>query len=157
MSWQDTLVAALRILVRDESGAAYTDSTLQSTLATAAAYVNLEIGWKTDYIIDVTVPSIEPDPTLDANFSNLPLLKAACLLNQGKLRSSSIKSGIQGGLGSTILNTNNHSDGFAEILAFDSCDLYEELKNQYKFQDFDANVTAAILSPYVGITAAKEE
>ena len=121
MAWTTTLVTSLRVIIGDMDSTSFTDARLQTILVVGASYVNAEINWAVTYTITIDTPAISPDPTLAANlnedFSNLTVLKAACLLNFGELRTAAIKAGIEARCGPAILKTGKHSDGFNQHIS----------------------------------------
>ncbi len=153
MAWTTTLATSLRVIIGDMDSTAFTDARLQTILVVGASYVNSEINWAVTYTITLDCPAISPDPTLAASlnedFSNLTVLKAACLLNFGELRTAAIKSGIEARCGPAILKTGKHSDGFNQLIAVGPCKMYEELANQYRFEAFNTTSAFGVLSPFV--------
>ncbi len=153
MAWTTTLVTSLRVIIGDMDSASFTDARLQTILSVGASYVNAEINWATAYTINIDTPDISPDPTLtatlDQDFSNFTILKAACLLNFGELRTAAIKAGIEARCGPAILKTGKHSDGFKQLIEVGPCKMYDELSTQYKFEAFNTNSAFGVLSPFV--------
>ncbi len=157
MAWDTTLVTMVRVLINDlGSPPIYSDARLQQLIAVAAIYVAQEIQFPTAYTIDVSVPSITPDPTLtetlDDDYSAFIVLKAACLTDQSTLRSKIALQGIRARLGPAELQIDN-SDSFFKMLSAGPCGAYNELKMQYLFggKGF-ARTIKAILSPFVSNT-----
>ena len=153
MAWTTTLVTSLRVIIGDMDSVSFTDARLQTILAVGATYVNSEINWAVTYTMDICDPSISPDPTLTAtlneDFSNFTVLKAACLLNLGELRTAAIKAGIEAKCGPAVLKTGKHSDGFKQLIEVGPCKMYEDLSNRYRFEAFNTNSAFGVLSPFV--------
>ncbi len=153
MAWTTTLAISLRVIIADMDCVSFNDARLQTILSVGASYVNAEINWATTYVINIDTPDISPDPTLtatlDQDFSNFTVLKAACLLNFGELRTAAIKAGIEARCGPAILKTGKHSDGFNQLIDVGPCKMYEELANQYRFEAFNTNSAFGVLSPFV--------
>jgi hypothetical protein len=150
MAWTTNLVTALRVIIADMDSVSYTDARLQSILSVGALYVKQEINWSTVYTIDITVPTISPDPTLTAtlntDFSNFIVLKSACLINQGELRTKAIIAGLEAKCGPAVLKTGGHLDGFKQLIEIGPCAMYEVLKKEYRFGNQEV---AGILSPFI--------
>jgi len=151
MAWTTTMVSMVRVLINDtEATQTYTDARLQDILAVAARYVEQEISFNTDYTIDISVPSISPDPTvtIDDAFTNFVVLKAACLTDISTLRTKAVLAGLEARCGPAILKTLKSLDGFRELLDVGPCAAYAKLKDEYTFGE--RSLAHFILSPFVG-------
>ncbi len=153
MAWTTTLVTFLRVIIGDVDNVSYTDTQLQTILAVGAKDVNAEIDWPTTYTINISTPDISPDPTLaatlDVKFGLMIVLKSACLLNLGELRTAAIKGGIEARYGSAVLKTGKHSGVFKQLIKIGPCAMYEKLHKQCKFEAFNTNSAFGVLSPFV--------
>ena len=153
--WDKTMVTLLRVLIDDLDPADYTydDCRLQQVLVVGAQYVNQEIdSFANTYTVDVNSPDISPDPTVtesrDDAFTNLTVLKAACIVDQSLFRTRAMAAGIRARCGPAILETRNHLVGFSELLDKGPCAAYEKLKLEYQMGN--AQACRAILSPFIG-------
>ena len=101
------------------------------------------------YSIDITVPSISPDPTDvdDDTFINLTVLKAACLTDEWSLREKAIVDGIAAVCGPAKMAIKSNSGIFGVLIEHGPCAAYERTK----FESAMGNVNniRAILSPFV--------
>lgn len=153
MAWQDDMILMLRILINDYSDTTYTytDELLIENLIVAAQFVNMELDFTSAYTINIMALTISPDPTLTATkddaFTNLVILKAACILDQGKFRNGVDTAGVRAKCGPAMLDTLSRMDGFKQLLTLGPCAAYEELKLQYTFGN--TTILRAILSPFV--------
>lgn len=96
MSWQDTLLPALRFWIQDIDPAAYTwsDIQLQTFLAVAARSVFADLsGWDGfiggPYTVTIVPATISPDPTWSGAplaIGELIVVKAACLITTGEYK-----------------------------------------------------------------------
>lgn len=148
-SWQNGLISALRILVDDENGVSYTDSKLEDVIALAASMVKSEVPLSTSYSINLTPPSISPDPIVnnDKNFVNLVTLKAACLLDKSTLGYNSLLFGLRANCGSSSLATLNKIGGLGSIIDSGYCLSYENAKRQY--MSGNTSNKKSTLSPFI--------
>lgn len=152
MAWTSTAVTMVRVLIDDlTSPYSYSDARIQQLLVVAAQYVQQEIDLVNTYTITIDTPTIVPDPTvtatLDNEFTNFIVLKAACLVDQGKLRTGVSTSGLEARLGPAILKTANRIYGFQTLIQEGPCAAYQELKKTYGFSR--SNLCEAILSPFI--------
>ena len=155
MAWDKTMVTLFRVVVNDLDSDDYTysDTRLQQTLVVASQYVNQEIDFTTNtYVINIDTPDISPDPTVTATkddaFTNLTVLKAACLVDMGLLRTKAMASGIKARCGPAVLETMGHLAGFKELIESGPCAAYDRLKLEYTMGN--AQACAAVFSPFVG-------
>ena len=148
-SWQNALISALRILLNDESGIRYKDAELEDVLAVAASMVKSEVPLTTTYSVNITPPSISPDPVLnnDKSFVNLMTLKAACLLDKSTLGYNSLLSGLGASCGNARLSTLNRMSGFEALIDSGYCMSYENAKRQY--MSGNRSTKKSTLSPFI--------
>jgi hypothetical protein len=103
MAWDDELPIILRYMIDDVSDTPkYSDDRLATMISLAAIFTQQENSFSREFVIDVTEPSISPDPTDSATRDNvfiaLTTLKAACLLARAELKTISGQSvSIQSG------------------------------------------------------------
>lgn len=157
MSWDVELPLILRNILDDlKATPKYTDDRLSQLILVSAQLVQQEIGFDTNYVVDIENFSLSPDPTdrlmgtRNDNFVNLVVLKSACLLSMSELRSSSLRSiGIRDGSSAIDLKQNLPGN---QLIVRNFCDLYNDAK-----QDFLVNggsgsggggVGQAIVGPY---------
>lgn len=148
--WQTDWVTMLRYTIGDTSATpTYSDATLVTMLAIAASYVINEVYMVTTYTVDVDNETISPDPSADNDFTTLVVLKAACLLDQGKLISVARSSGVSIKIDRSSVETDSGKlQAYKDIIDMSACKLYEDAVVAYAF----GNVLAyrAIMSPAVG-------
>lgn len=151
MAWQDQITIIVRTLINDlETPYQFTDDRIQQVITVAAKFVQFDVNLDHSYTIDVVNPNIIPDPTSDDDtiFISLVSLKAACIMDQGTLRSKAIMEGISTSLAGASLNISGSLDGWQAILKEGACGLYDELTSHWDVRN--ASAIAAILSPFVG-------
>lgn len=151
MSWQEEIPIIVRTLINDLSETpTYSEDRLLQLIVVAAKYVQFDVSLDHSYIVDVVNPSISPDPTLDDDsiFISLVGLKAACLVDQGTLRTKAALEGIRAALGPAQLSIAGSLAGFNLIIDKGPCAAYDELVAHWDVRN--ATAVRAILSPFVG-------
>lgn len=148
MNW-DYLIQMLRVLIQDYDGSEFTDDRLKQIMSVAAHYVNKEIFFSVTYTVNVTSPDISPDPTDEPDdiFINFVVLRSACMIDQGSLRSAAMISGLEATCGPATMKTLRRMDGFGTLIDSGYCKTYDELKKQYSFGN--TSFCKAVLSPFV--------
>jgi hypothetical protein len=154
MSWQAEMRTVLRAMVDDiDSPQAYSDARLEQLLAVAAQFVANEMSFPLDYTADVTAPDISPDPTdrdggsRNDDFVNLVCLRAACLIDHGKVRRA-VGQGIMVKDGSSTIDLRDSAKGYLQLLAKGWCAVYQQAKDEYRAGQTGAGVGVAILGPF---------
>ena len=150
MAWQDELTIITRTLINDlNEPYEYSDSRIQQIISVAGKYVQFDVNLNNTYTIDVVNSNIDPDPTSinDGIFVSLICLKAACIIDQGTLRTKAALEGIRASLGPASLTTAGTLDGWKTILTHGACALYDELTSHWDVKE--ATAWAAVLSPFV--------
>lgn len=152
MAWETDMVLMLRYLINDiDLPQTYTDERLEQLLAVAAQYVIDEIDFSTTYTIDMSTPSISPDPTSgtkDISFMHLVTLKAACLFDSWGYRSKMGEAGISIRSGPDSVSTGGQLSGYQWILQNGACNGYEQAK--WDYQTGNIAPGRAILGPFAG-------
>jgi hypothetical protein len=150
MAWQDEMVITTRVLINDlDTPYEFSDERLNQVLVVAAKYLQFDIELNYPYTIDVVGISITPDPTTnnDNVFTSMCCLKAACIVDQGNLRTKAALEGIRTSLGAASLDIGGSLAGWQAILDKGSCALYDELTSHWDVKN--ATAFAAVLSPFV--------
>lgn len=128
MAWQDEMTMILRVMVNDlDTPYKYTDDRLETVIVAATGMVQFDASYKftQNYIGDITVPSITPDPTdrvnntRDDNFVTLTLLKSACFIDNSAAREAARKGGISIREWNTSIDTRGVFAAFQQILEGD--------------------------------------
>lgn len=151
MAWQDELTIMVRTLVNDTGETVtYTDERLHQIIAVAAKYVQFDVVLDHFYAVDVSSPSISPDPTVDNDdiFIALVCLKAACIVDQSTYRTKAALEGIRASLGPASLSVSGQSAALQAIIEHGPCAAYDELTAHWDVKE--ATAIRAILSPFVG-------
>jgi hypothetical protein len=151
MSWQIEIPIIVRTLINDLGvDPVYSDERLKQIVVVAAKYVQFDVVLDPTYVIDVSDPSITPDPSEynDEIFISLVSLKAACIIDQSTLRTKAATEGIRAALGPALLSVNGNLDGIKMILQMGPCAAYDELVSHWDVAQ--ATSVRAILSPFVG-------
>ena len=151
MSWQNHLIAIVRVLINDmDTPYEYSDERIQQVIATAAKYVQFDINLDYKYTIDVVNYNIDPDPVSlnDDIFVSLIGLKAACIFDQGTFRTKASLEGIKTALGSANISFGGSLQGWQAIIDHGACAMYDELTSHWDVKN--ASAFAAVLSPFVG-------
>lgn len=151
MSWQVEIPIIVRTLINDlEENPTYSTERILQVVAVAAKYVQFDVVLDHSYLVDVSVPEITPDPTLDRDeiFISLVSLKTACIIDQSAFRTKAAMEGIRAALGSANIAVSGSLVGWNTILEKGPCALYEELTAHWDVKN--AAAVRAILSPFVG-------
>lgn len=149
--WTDEIIPALRILINDLGATlTYSDARLEEVCCVAAKMIlseNISLGY--EYSIIISTHTITPDPVSnnDVFFQNLILLKSACIVDQGNLRTKSGLANISAKMGPASLDTKGHLEGFIKILEMGPCKAYDQLKFEHMFGN--SSICKVILSPFV--------
>jgi len=151
MAWEDVMVPMLRVLINDVGDTlTYTDERLAELLLVAAQFVYQELDFVNTYTINIPALTLSPDPTSSGTkedaFTNLVVLKAACLADQGLYRSKAAVAGIRAKCGPAVLETGRHIEGFKTLLELGPCKAYSEMK--FAQQIGRTPVVEAVLSPF---------
>lgn len=152
MAWTTEMVTLVRYLVND-TVAPYTfsDARLQTAIAVSAQLVLHDLTFNNTYIVDISVPTISPDPTSlpDNAFINLISLKTACLMDTSLFRTKAAQAGITVKTGSHSIDTKGQLEGYAKLLEVGPCAAYEQAKLEYIAGN--AIPGRAIIGPFQGI------
>jgi hypothetical protein len=147
--WTEPCIVLLRAMVGDMiQPYTYSDDSLQSVLA-AAAQLNLtEIGFKTDYFVDVVDEVIDPDPVdaEDNDFVNLMTIKAACIIEANQARIAA-KRGVVMRDNTKSIDLSKVADAIIQIWKNGWCKNYEQAKFDYFLYGSYA-IGAAIVGPF---------
>lgn len=151
MSWQIEIPIIVRILVGDLSDSpTYSDERIIQTIVVAAKYVQFDIVLDHFYEVNISNPTLTPDPTDDDDsiFISLVSLKTACIIDQSTLRTKAAMEGIRAALGPASLSVGGSLAGIKMIIDEGPCAAYEELTAHWDVKN--ASSIRAILSPFVG-------
>lgn len=151
MSWDIDIPIIVRTLINDISEPyTYSNERLLQVIVVAAKYVQFDVVLDHNYSVDLSNPTITPDPTNDNDdiFLSLVSLKTACLIDQSNLRSRAAAEGIKASLGPASLTVKGNLDGFLKILEQGPCASYDELVSHWDVAQ--ATAARAILGPFVG-------
>ena len=151
MSWQNEITSMVRILINDSiEPYQFSDERIQQTILVAGKYVQFDIVLEHSYTINITNNSLIPDPTEDGDeiFIILTSLKAACLVDQGTLRTKAAMDGVRAALGPASLSVAGSSAGWEMILKHGPCKLYDDLVEHWDVAN--ASAIAAVLGPFSG-------
>ena len=158
MAWQDELMPMLRVLINDprltdnDQTCEFSEDRLEELMIVAAKLVNQELSFDTTYTISISAGTISPDPAVgttaeSAAFSNLWVLRAACIVDTGTLRTKAASAGILAKCGPVRLDTLRHLDGYKTLINIGPCASYQEMKDNWMFGN--GNICKAILSPFI--------
>lgn len=151
MAWQNELTTIVRTLVNDGfEPYQFSNERIVQTILIAAKYVQFDVVLDHAYDVDVVNLTINPDPTDDNDeiFMILTALKAACLVDQGTLRTKAAMEGVRAALGPASLSVGGAAAGWEKILQHGPCKLYDDLVEHWDVAN--ASSIAAILSPFSG-------
>lgn len=150
-SWQLEIPIMVRTLINDLSATpTYSDERLLQIITVAARYVQFDVVLDQSYDINVVVPAITPDPTIDNDsiFISLVSLKSACIVDQSVLRTKAALEGIRAALGPAQLSVAGSLAGLRMIIEEGPCAAYDQLVSHWDVKE--ATAIRAVLSPFVG-------
>ena len=151
MAWQTELTTMVRTLVNDSvEPYQFSNKRIAQTILVAGKYVQFDVVLDHPYTIDVVNSTITPDPTDDNDeiFIILTSLKAACLIDQGTLRTKAALEGVRAALGPASLSVGGAASGWEMILKHGPCKLYDDLVEHWDVAN--ASAIAAVLGPFSG-------
>jgi hypothetical protein len=151
MSWQSELTIMVRTLINDLGETPeFSDSRIEQCLIIAAKYIQFDIVLEHSYSVDVENSTITPDPTIDDDeiFIMLTALKAACIIDQGSLRTKAAMEGVRAALGPASLSVGGSASAWEKILNHGPCKLYSDLVEHWDVAN--ASAVAAIIGPFSG-------
>lgn len=153
MAWQEELIPMVRTLVNDlDEPYNFSDYRIQQVVVVAGKYVQFDVNLDHIYNINVSSQTITPDPTADNDdiFISLVCLKAACIIDQGTLRTKAALEGIKAVLGPANLTIGGGGGGsyWKDIIDKGACGMYDELTSHWDVKN--ASAIRAVLSPFVG-------
>lgn len=151
MSWEAELTTMVRTLINDSiEPYQFSDDRIIQTILIASKYVQFDVVLDHSYSVDVVNKTISPDPTDDDDeiFIVLASLKAACLVDQGTLRTKAAMEGVRAALGPASLSVGGAAAGWAMILEHGPCKLYDDLVKHWDVAN--ASAIAAVLGPFSG-------
>lgn len=149
MAWQDIAVPLVRGLINDmdESNYTYSDILIKQQVVYAAHFLKCSVNFTTTYTIDIPALSITPDPdgSSDGNcFINLSVLKAACQIMQGEVKTAAAEA-IKVTDGPSSMDISGIYKAKKDL--YDQmCEDYERAKLQAQIGDFSTG--EAVLTPY---------
>jgi len=148
MAWQEEVTETARVVLGDlEVPYTYPDDRIERISIVAATQVLNETDFDNNYIVDVSLSSIVPDPTQqtvkDNIFVCLVALKTACLIINASVKQYAGIGGINVHDGPSSVDTKGL---FANFIALDKQykDDYEFLKMNYKIMRSNANSQAIL-------------
>lgn len=165
MTWQTQAVLTIRSLIGDLDPASYqyTDERLTQLFMISGQLVLMDTSFDNDYVIDVALEDISPDPSLDLDFMGLTSLRAACILASSEVRT---KAGATGNHSKVTMKdgpstiTVDNADGLNSLktITKSACDRYAEALFLFKA---GKSVGKAILGPHSpashGLTTDRQE
>jgi hypothetical protein len=159
VAWDSESVILLRgVILDDQEPFTYSDDRLLQIIVSGAFQVNVKANGllKHTYRVDVENISIDPDPSgtslgdseRDESFINLMVLKTACILQQGAIKTAASQS-IAIKDGASSIDTRGQATALLQLLK-DGTSFCKEFGEAFsKFQhDNTATAGAAIVGPY---------
>lgn len=134
--WEDCLLEMLRVLINDMDSALYSDERLLQVIKAAAYYVNTDLSC----CAAIAKPELDEcgdfvgDPLEYPPFANLVLLRAACLVDQGTLRTRLAAEGVKAVCGPVSMQVMGGSSSFQILLDQGPCASYNSLKDDLCFR-----------------------
>ena len=156
-TWQNTSLIMLRTMLNDAGcdNVRYTPQRLEDLLITAAYLLPLEVNFKNDYVVDVELRTITPDPIYPTKqedgdeLVNLLVLKAACMADEGNFRTAALAQGVTARIGPASLQTSSYGQYLGTLLNEGPCKAYSKLVELYNMSYDGSKIIRAVMSPFV--------
>lgn len=153
-TWQNTSLIMLRTMLNDAGcdTVRYTPQRLDDLLITASYLLPLEINFKTDYVVDVELRTITPDPIGEVDgdeFINFLVLKSACMADEGNFRTAALAQGVTARIGPASLQTSSYGQYLGTLLNEGPCKAYTTLVELYNMSYDGSKIIRAVMSPFV--------
>lgn len=148
MVWSTDMVTMLRHMINDLSATpSYSDARLQQLILVAATLVRVDMSLTDTYTIDLTGLSITPDPMEDEDYSNLILLKSACMLSETDMRENACKF-LKVKDDKSFIDNTKAADIYKSIYEGEHgpCALYKQSLLDYQINQI-SNIGRAIMTP----------
>lgn len=148
MTWPTDMIIMLRHLIDDLSATpTYSDDRLKQLTLVSAILVANDMELTTGYTVDLTGLTISPDPMADEDYSNLIILKSACLLSETDLRSNACKF-------LKVKDDKSYIDNTAAMEVYKTiysgkngpCALYQQALTEFQINQI-SNIGRAIMTP----------
>jgi len=148
MAWLDDAVSMLRVMIWDmESEPEFCDDKLEQVIMMAASQISAEVAFPDTYTVNFSARTVSPDPSEDAVYFNLMLLKAACIIDRGKMRSAVAMTNLEARCGPVSMKVGDNIKGYDSLMSKGYCAVYEETRMQYLFSNI--GWCKAVLTPFV--------
>lgn len=153
--WPTQLVQMLRVLIDDLDETSYTSEKLTHIILTAASIVRQEIKLSVSYTVDNLGRDISPDPcdpsSVDYDFINMIVLKAACIIDSNSARLKASQEGFRATCGPMTAEVKTGANTYQLVFDHGPCKTYAEMREKINFRDpmEQGTIFRAILSPFV--------
>jgi len=131
MPWETDAVIIIRNMINDIDSSNYTDDRIKELFLVSSYFVQMDIGFSTGFVVDLSLLTIDPDPTSigDSSFLNLTCLWAAhqFSLNEAKLAAG---QSIDIRDGTSMVGLRGLGKAKTDI-ALRYYNLYNDMKRQY--------------------------
>jgi len=134
--WESCLIELVRILINDVDCLKYDDNRILLLIKSAAYYVTSDLSC----CPNIQKPSIsncgdfEDNPLEFPEFTNLLILRAACIVDQGELRSKAAAEGLKAVCGPVSMQVLSGSGSFGLLFSEGACAAYKNLKDDLCFR-----------------------
>lgn len=136
-AWTQCTLTMLRVWINDLAGTEFSDDRLIEVLKAASYFVYVEL----NCCANVSKPAVDPcngcigaDPLQYPSFLTLTILKAACIVNQGRAQSKAQSEGLKAVCGPAQLQVSSSSAGINALLNSGPCESYAEMKRDLCFK-----------------------
>lgn len=148
--WQEEMLGILRVYIDDMCVPyRFDDVRLLSVLVVAARQVLRDCpqSFAASYIIGISDKSISPNPATDYAFTDLTVLKAACLIDHTEARRAAKNAGFTVNEFASKIDTKGLADARFKIIETGLCKTYED--SVYEFlTSQNTSSGLAIMSPF---------
>lgn len=136
--WENCLITMVRTFSGDLSDPpVFSDDRILQVIRVAAFNVSTELSCCEAVCkprINPCTGDMEGNPLLNAGFTSLLTLKAACIIDQGLLRDKARTEGVKAVCGPATLQVMNGSSAFSLLFQFGPCMSYQTLKEELCFK-----------------------
>lgn len=135
--WGPPIINIFRAHIGDFSTPhTWTDSRLTDILVAAAYQVSIEATCITSPTINIATYQFSSNPFLYPAYLNLVLLKGACLIDRGQLRTRALQEGVRATCGPAMLEVKSGgSSAYTILFEHGPCAAYKDLLENLCFRD----------------------
>lgn len=151
MAWDEEMNIITRALVNDMDSTKFTDDRLNQAILVAIRFVQADLDFPIDYVVDIVNERVTPDPTVtayrDENLINLATIKTACIIDRGAAASAADQA-IRVKDGASEVDLRSTFQAKLDLIKLGWCAVYEDMKTEYAYARTGQVIGAAVMSPF---------